>query len=123
MIKGIRIKAKQGNAVRISATFMGSVENYALAWLHLTNNARENPGIFLKHYNNSGCSVFVVTPERFADQMKEYLLGFNSNDFKVEIYDEEKITTITPVMIWGNGIASDDWEELDNAEVLPYEDD
>lgn len=125
MIKGIRIKAKQDKAVKITCEFKGSTENYALAWLHLTNNAREFPEIFLKHYNNSGNGVFVVTPEKYVDKMKDYLTGFNSSEFEVEIVDEEKITTVTPVIDWGSDwktTTDEEWEELDNAEVLPYED-
>lgn len=126
MIKGIKAKAKQGKAVKISATFKGSVENYALAWLHLTNNAREFPEIFLKHYNNSGNGVFVITPEKYVEKMKEYLTGFNTKEFTVKVWDEEPITTITPVIdwgpTWGPGSEDIDWDELENAEVLPYED-
>lgn len=125
MIKGIRIKAKQDKAVKITCEFKGSTENYALAWLHLTNNAREFPEIFLKHYNNSGNTVFVVTREKYVDKMKDYLTGFNSSEFEVEIVDEEKVTTVTPVIDWGSDwktTTDEEWEELDNAEVLPYED-
>lgn len=125
MIKGISIKAKQDKAVKITCHFKGSTENYALAWLHLTNNAREFPEIFLKHYNNSGNTVFVVTREKYVDKMKDYLTGFNSSEFEVEIVDEEKVTTVTPVIDWGSDwktTTDEEWEELDNAEVLPYED-
>jgi hypothetical protein len=68
MIKNVRIKAKIGKAVKISCTFKGSVQDYALAWLHLTNNAREYPNIFLKHWNSSGDSVYVITPEKYAEK-------------------------------------------------------
>lgn len=119
----IRTKVKQGKAVKISATFNGNVQDYALAWLHLTNNARENPNIFLKHWNNSGNSVYVVTPEKYADQMKEYLTGLNSSEFTVKIWDVETITTITPVIDWCIDYKNDaECEEADNAEVLPHVD-
>ena len=119
----IRMKAKQDKAVKISATFNGNVQDYALAWLHLTNNARENPNIFLKHWNNSGNSVYVVTPEKYVDQMKKYLTGFNSSEFKVKIWDVETIATITPVIDWCIDYKNDaELEEADNAEVLPHVD-
>lgn len=134
MIKGIRIKAKQDKAVKITCEFKGSTESYALAWLHLTNNAREFPEIFLKHYNNSGNGVTVITPEKYVDKMKNYLRGLaqykcENNELiptlTIENFSEEKITTVTPVIDWGSDwktTTDEEWEELDNAEVLPYED-
>ena len=105
--------------MKISATFEGSVENYAMAWLHLTNNAREFPEIFLKHYNNSGDSVFVVTPEKCVERMKDYLNGFNTSEFTVKIYDVETVPTITPLIDWE---ATYEDEADDYVEVLPWED-
>lgn len=124
MIKNVRIKAKMGKAVKLSCSFEGSVQDYALAWLHLTNNAREYPKIFLKYYNNSGNGVTVITPEKYVEKMKDYLTGFNTGKFEVMIWDEEIVSTVTPVIDWGDNWLNDDvWEELENAEVLQYEDD
>lgn len=124
MIKNVRIKAKMGKAVKIYCRFNGNVQDYALAWLHLTNNAREYPKIFLKHYNNSGNGVTVITPEKHVEQMKEYLEGLSHDEFEVNIMDEEIVSTVTPVIDWGDNWMNDDvLDELDSAEVLSYEDD
>lgn len=54
------------------------VTGYALSWLHLTNNARENPSYILHYANNSGNGVWVVAPPKHAEEVKIYLnnLGF-----------------------------------------------
>ena len=126
MIKNIKIKAKKGKAVRIECSFTGSTEQYALAWLHLSNNAREYPNIFLKYWNNPYDSVFVVTPEKYADKMKSYLTSLTKYEvadttlnriFTVKIEDEEVIETITPLVDWE---ATYEDEADDDAEVLPW---
>lgn len=123
MVKDISIKARHGKAVKLSCTFKGSVQEYALAWLNLSNNAREYPDAFLKVSNNSGCGVFVITPEKYVAKMKEFLNGFNSSVFKVEIWDEESVPTITPMVDWSaNDFSKVDWDELERIEVLPYAD-
>lgn len=119
MKNGIRIKAMTGSAVKITCVFKGSVQDYAMAWLHLTNNARENPNVFLKHWNNSGNCVYVVTPEQWVEQVKDYLIGFNSIDFESEVIDVETVPTMTPVIDWGCDWNGFDYEEIDSIEVLP----
>lgn len=127
MIKKVFIKHRIGTAVMIRSTFKGSVEDYAMAWLHLTNNAREYPKIFLKHYNNSGNTVTVITPAKYAEKMKEYLVGLSQytcidgelkKTFTVEIDSEETIQTITPLVDWECDYEDDSDDDI---QVLPEE--
>ena len=117
-------KIKVDKAVQIQYRFIGKVEDYALAWLHLTNNAREYPNVFLKHWNNSGNVVTVVTPKSAVDDMKHYLNGLSFGDFRTEFFYETEVTTVTPVIDWDTvavkpGIT---WDDLDYAVILDAED-
>lgn len=99
------------------------VEESLLSYPEDERDGRSDMEIFLKHYNNSGNSVFVITPEKMVEKMKDYLTGFNSSEFTVEIWDEEIVPTVTPVIDWSSNWNSNcDWEELENTEVLPYAD-
>lgn len=52
-----------------------ALHGYALSWLHLTNNARENPNMIIDFRNMDGNTIFVdVLPKR-VDAVKEYLNG------------------------------------------------
>lgn len=65
----------------------------------------------------------MITPEKYVAKMKEFLNGFNSSVFKVEIWDEESVPTITPMVDWSaNDFSKVDWDELERIEVLPYAD-
>lgn len=104
----MRFDKKFGQAVLIEASMEGKIADYAMAWLHLTNNARENPHVFLKHWNNSGCGIFVVCSEKYKDSVVEYLEMLD-----MEVYHTEIVPTITPVAMY------DIWDdELDKAVFL-----
>ena len=125
-IKKVYTKGEIGKAVKITANFEGKVHDYALAWLHLTNNAREYPNVFLKVWNTAGDSVMVLTTEKWANSVKDYLTGLTGigvtdgdnqrTDFKVTIQDTEVVPTIKPLVDWDA-----DFEDVmdDFAEVLP----
>lgn len=126
MIKNLKCKAKLGKAMKVECTFRGNDEDYAMAWLHLTNNAREYPNVFLKHYNDRGCGVTVITPEKYVENMKQYLEGLTTYrsdgekefaSLEVEVWNIEPVQTITPLIDWEGEEAEDDY-----AEVLPYDD-
>lgn len=116
--------------MKLHFTLKGPVEEYALAWLSICNNAREYPKIFLKYYNDSGCGVTIITPKTRAKNVKDWVLGLSSYKYEdgelkptleIKLFDEEEITTITPMMYYGN-VDVEDWDELDSAEVLSAED-
>lgn len=120
MIKKVVMKHKVGKAVKIECTFKGKLEDYAMAWLHLTNNAREYPFAFLKHYNNAGNNVTVITTEQYQEKMKEYLEGLAHDDFDVEVWDTTVIQTIIPLVDWEcdfKDSADDDVEVLPEQEL------
>lgn len=127
MIKKVFIKHRIGTAVKIDCKFEGSIEEYAMAWLHLTNNAREYPKIFLKHYNNSGNNVTVITTEKYQEKMKQYLKGLEQSTYKdgelkktftVDIWNVEIIQTITPLVDWECDYEDDSDDDI---QVLPEE--
>ena len=118
MIENIIIKAKKGKAVKLIYRFKGRTKDYAIAWLHLTNNAREFPKIFLHHYNNDGNCVYVITPKKHRDEMVQYLNGLAFGEFKTEMVSEEEIETITPLVDW-ECTYTDDAD--DDVAVLPWD--
>ena len=110
---------KISEAVKLSATFKGKVEAYALAWLNLTNHAREYPATFKKVYNNSGNGVTVVTSKRSAEAVKDFLEGLSNDDFKVEVWGTEDVLTVAPIIYWdGDEFDGITLEELDTVEVI-----
>ena len=126
MIKSVKSRVRIGKAMKVECTFKGKVEDYAMAWLHLTNNAREYPRIFLKHYNNSGCGVTVITPEKHVEEMKEYLESLSTYKWdgektvaslEVKVFNIEPVQTVTPLLGDWN---CEPWDvEDDYAEILP----
>ena len=117
MIENVLIKAKKGKAMKLTFEFTGSVQDYALAWLHLSNNAREYPNVFLKHYNSDGNYVYVVTSKAKAQNMKDYMEGLSHDGFKVELVEEMEIETITPMVDWDCTFTD---EADDDVEVLTW---
>ena len=86
MIKYYHEKEK---ATKISVSIEKDVREYALAFLHIWNNAREYPNMFYKVENNSGNSVFVTCNSKYTEEIKEYLQNFG------EIWDVEEIDYFT----------------------------
>lgn len=62
-------------AVTIQCKFEGTVSEYAMMWLNLTNNAREYRKEFLKVENNHKNTVWVTTTPETVKDMKDYLEG------------------------------------------------
>ena len=61
------------NGYRIETTFDGSVKDYAIMWLHLTNNARENKKVFYKIKNYYDNDITVICAENMVDEVVDYL--------------------------------------------------
>lgn len=62
------------DGVCITADFSGKrVEDYAMAWLKLTNNAREFDDTILKITNNSKNAVYVYCPANREDIVRNFL--------------------------------------------------
>lgn len=82
MIKYFHEKEK---ATRITVNLKGDIQQYALSFLHIWNNAREYPNMFYKVENNSGSDVIVTCRTKDADNIKEYLEQFG------EVWHTEEI--------------------------------
>lgn len=85
MIKFNHTKEK---ATRITMRMDCTVEQYALNFLHIFNNAREYPNMFYNLENNSGNDIFVTCRSSDAETIKEYLEQFGT------ITDEEIINRV-----------------------------
>ena len=82
-------------AKRIKCLFKGSVQEYAMMWLHLTNNAREFYKNFLEVSNNHLNNVWVTcnADNDSVSKMKEYLEGIG-----LEIESIEDCEALEPVI-------------------------
>lgn len=98
MYNEIKIEAIEEYAVRIVADATelverDGVEGYALMWLNLTNNQRENKQDILKIYNDSGNNIYVVCNEEKenVENVKDYLKRLG-----LTILSIEKIVAVQP---------------------------
>lgn len=110
MYNEIKINATEEYAVRIIADATelvkkSGVEGYAMMWLNLTNNQRENKQDILKIYNDSSNKVYVVCneEEENVENVKDYMKNLG---LTIEL--EEKIVSVTT-----DGIIRDDDLEVE----------
>lgn len=82
MVKYFHEKEK---AIQITVRLDGNIQEYALSFLHIWNNAREYPNMFYKVQNNSGNSVHVTCNSKYADEIKEYLEQFGEILYTEEV--------------------------------------
>ena len=102
----MRIDFEKENGVQIIATFKGTVEEYAMMWLNLTNNARENKDSFYNIKNNYGNDIFVLTNEHDEDDVVDYLQRLG-----LEITDKYPCTVVIPYVECGSRSDEEfDWE-------------
>lgn len=64
-------------AMRITVRLEGSVEDYAMSFLHIWNNGREDSCIY-KVENSYGNDVYVTCDADYAEEVKAYLEQFGS---------------------------------------------
>ena len=110
MYNEIKINATEEYAVRIIADATelvkkSGVEGYAMMWLNLTNNQRENRQDILKIYNDSGNKIYIVCNEEEENvvSVKDYLKRLG---LVIEL--EEKV-----VSVMTEGIIRDDDLEVE----------
>ena len=82
MVKYYHEKQK---AIQITVRLDGDVQEYAMSFLHIWNNAREYPNMFYKLENNRGNDVFVTCRPSDAEAIKEYLEQFGEIRYTEEI--------------------------------------
>lgn len=86
-----KLKAVKGKAYRIEVKMPRDVTQYALNFLKIYNNAREDSRI-LKLYNTRGNNIFVVVKESAKDDAVDWLEWFG------KIVEVTEVKTITPIV-------------------------
>lgn len=124
-----KISFERKEAVLLTVDFSGTIEGYALAWLKLTNNAREYSDMIWKVFNNSENEVYVICNPKHAKAVKEFCTDIYAyyNEKKDEtcyigkVISEDKITVGVPVYEYESTCWGDDekWEE-DMDKVIYY---
>lgn len=109
----IRFATEEIKAIRFEVDMRGSVEIYALNWLNICNNTRDNPDL-LKCYNDSGTTVYVVCKKDAAEFVKDWLGWFG------DVSDGEEVLCIQPV-VHDPALTDKDFDRLMDAEILPVE--
>lgn len=52
--------------------FKGTVPEYAIMYLNLTNNAREFKGVF-RHIRNTSTNIYITVPKIYRTDVEEFL--------------------------------------------------
>lgn len=84
----IKFTKHKEETMKIQVAIEGDVQEYALSFLHIWNNAREYDNVFLKVENNSSNIVTVHFRTKYLDSVREYLENFGH------------ITNEEPVVSW-----------------------
>lgn len=79
---------KKEEAMRIVVNIEGDVQKYAMNFLHIWNNARENSDVFYKVGNTYDNRVYVTFNPAYKNEVKEYLEQFG------KILREDKILKV-----------------------------
>ena len=86
------------DGVFFECDFCGNVDEYALMWLNLTNNARVNSKVFLDFRNFDDNRVHIVAAKEHENEVNDYLIRIGlkvegKNDIKLAapyaIYEKE----------------------------------
>lgn len=90
-------------AIQFTVDIEGDVQKYAMSFLHIFNNARENPDCFYKVENSYNNQVFVTCERGYRDQVEKYLSQFG------KIVSKEDIHKVNIYPMCNN---SNDYDEL-----------
>ena len=108
-------------AVLLTVEFKGTIEEYAMAWLKLTNNAREYSNMIWKIQNTSSNTVYVYCNPKSAEAVKDFCTGiisfYHEEDKKMnyvgEVVNETEVIVGVPYYEWESTCSVDDpqWEK------------
>lgn len=131
-----KLTFERKKAILLTVKFKGSVEEYALAWLKLTNNAREYSNMIWKIQNSASDTVYVYCNPKSAEAVKDFCTGIVSYyhedideiHYIGEVTEEQEIIVGVPIYEWDSTCNSSDpqWEEDFNNSIhdwLAVEDD
>ena len=92
----IRFEHEVEMAIRFEVDIHGDTQKYAMSFLHIFNNARENTDIFYKVENSYDSRVYVTCNKDDVDAVEEYLSQFG------EILGKEDVKRIKVYPVFGN---------------------
>lgn len=103
-----KLTFERKKAILLTVKFKGSVEEYALAWLKLTNNAREYSNMIWKIQNSASDTVYVYCNPKSAEAVKDFCTGIVSYYYEDtdeihyigEVTDEQEIIVGVPIYEW-----------------------
>lgn len=76
----------KGKAIEFTVDLGNDVQKYAMSFLHIWNNARDNKYAFYKVENLSGSNkIFVSCNPMYKKEVEEYLTHFGEITFEEEI--------------------------------------
>ena len=116
-----KLTFERKKAVLLTVEFKGTVEEYALAWLKLTNNAREYGNMIWKIENCSGNKVYVYCNPKSSEAVKDFCTGIISYyhedkdemNYVGEVIDESEVIVGVPIYEYESTCDTDDpqWDE------------
>lgn len=117
-----KLTIERRKAVMLEVDFSGrTVEEYAMAWLKLTNNAREYSNLIWKIKNIPGSKVYVICKPEAVEQVREFCTDivsfYSEDDDKIhsvgKVLNESDVIVGVPVYEWDSTCDCDDpeWEE------------
>lgn len=103
-----KLTFERRKAVLLTVEFKGTVEEYAMAWLKLTNNAREYNNMIWKIQNTSSNTVYVYCNPKSAEAVKDFCTGivtfYHEEEDKIhyvgEVTNETEVIVGVPIYEW-----------------------
>lgn len=99
-----KITIERRKAILLTVEFNGSDEEYAMAWLKLTNNAREYSNRIWKISNTRSNVIYVLCNPESVESVKDFCTGIYINwtkdgelNYVGEVTDEEEIIVGVPI--------------------------
>lgn len=118
-----KMNIERRKAILFELDLSGPIEQYAMAWLKLTNNAREYPDYIWKIVNSSSSTVYVYCNPKHVDSVRDFLDGLHPyydecKDkliYMGKILNEEEIIVGVPVYEWKvTGSFEEQGKDIDN---------
>lgn len=116
-----KLTFERRKAILLTVEFKGTTEEYALAWLKLTNNAREYSNMIWKIKNTPSNTVYVYCNPKAAEVVKDFCTGIvafyhdeNKTYYTIgEVTNETEVIVGVPIYEWESNCRGSDpqWEE------------
>lgn len=104
-----KIIIERRKAILLTVELNGTTEEYAMAWLILTNNAREYSNRIWKIHNTPGNIVFIYCDPESVEDVKNLCTGIvtsyrekNEIHFVGKVINEKEIIIGVPIYEWNS---------------------